>query len=87
MGDRIGVLAPGRDADLIAVDLSGHHAAPATEPYSALVYSCRASDVLMTMIGGRTVFERGKWLTLEAQGILGAARAMRSKMASEGMKT
>jgi len=76
----IGSLAPGHDADLIAVDLSGPHAAPATDPYSALVYSCRASDVRMTMVGGRIVYENGNCATLDAKPILDAARIMRAKM-------
>jgi hypothetical protein len=38
------------------------------------------------MIGGRPVYDSGKWLTLEAQGVLASARGMRRKLAAEGKK-
>lgn len=79
---RVGTLAAGRDADMIAVDVSGPHASPVSDPYSALVYSCRASDVRMTMIAGRVVYDEGKWKTLDAAGVSRGARAMRAKVAS-----
>ncbi|MDR3710180.1 MAG: amidohydrolase family protein [Capsulimonadaceae bacterium] len=71
---RVGTLAPGREADLIAVDMSRAHTTPATEPYGALVFAARAGDVRLTMIGGRVVYRDGHWSTLDAPGILDAAR-------------
>jgi hypothetical protein len=41
----IGVIAPGARADLIVVATDGPHHSPAADPYSTLVYGCRASDV------------------------------------------
>ena len=48
----IGSLTPGKRADLCAVRLSDLHSLPAYDPYNALVYAARASDVVLTMIDG-----------------------------------
>ena len=48
----IGSLTPGKQADLCVVRLNELHSLPAYDPYSALVYAARASDVVLTMIGG-----------------------------------
>jgi 5-methylthioadenosine/S-adenosylhomocysteine deaminase len=57
--DRIGCVAPGHRADLIAVDVTGPMAAPASDPYSALVYACRGTDVRMTMVDGEVLVRDG----------------------------
>lgn len=62
---RIGSLEPGKDADLCAVSLAGTHIRPVHEPYAAVVHAARASDVTMTVVGGRTIFREGISLTLD----------------------
>ena len=57
MKDEIGQIAPGRLADLIAVDLSGVHTTPVHWLPSTIVYSARGSDVSLTMVGGKVVFD------------------------------
>ncbi len=57
MAPEIGSLEPGKRADLCVVGLDGLHNVPAYDPYSALVYAARASDVLFTMIGGVTRYD------------------------------
>lgn len=59
--DRIGSLEVGKLADMIAVDLSATHQSLDQNPVSALVSTCTASDVLMTMVGGKTLYEKNKW--------------------------
>ena len=60
MADTVGSIEIGKQADLIAVDLSQPHVLPVFSPTIALVYSARASDVAMTMVGGQIVFDGGK---------------------------
>jgi len=62
----IGSLEPGKQADMIAVDLSSPSVFPSTDPYSALVYGCSASDVLMTMIDGEIVYRAGKYSRVDS---------------------
>ena len=47
-----GSLTPGKRADLCAVRLNNLHSQPAYDPYNALVYAARGSDVVLTMIDG-----------------------------------
>jgi cytosine/adenosine deaminase-related metal-dependent hydrolase len=52
LNEQIGSLVPGKRADLCAVRLNDLHTLPAYDPYNALVYTARASDVILTMIDG-----------------------------------
>jgi len=52
-----GVLAPGRKADVIIVDLDRLHCLPVYDEAAALVYSARADDVATTIADGRIVME------------------------------
>jgi 5-methylthioadenosine/S-adenosylhomocysteine deaminase len=61
----IGTLEPGKRADLCAVRLNELHSAPAYDPYSALVYTGRAADVVFTMIAGQTRYELARGPRLE----------------------
>jgi 5-methylthioadenosine/S-adenosylhomocysteine deaminase len=52
-----GVLAPGKKADVIIVDLDRLHCLPVYDEAAALVYSARADDVVTTIADGRVVME------------------------------
>lgn len=57
LGDVIGALAPGRQATMQIVDLSGpHHAGPA-DVFSALAYSARPADVRDVIVAGERIVE------------------------------
>jgi 5-methylthioadenosine/S-adenosylhomocysteine deaminase len=81
LGVNAGALAPGKCADMIAVSLDAAHNVPTTDPYSALVYSCRADDVRMTMVEGKVIYRDGKFETLSESAIRTAAIAVRAKAA------
>lgn len=57
MDDRIGSLEAGKEADLIAVELSDARTQPSYDPYSTLVYAAKESDVSLTLVEGRVVFD------------------------------
>ena len=59
--DKVGSLEIGKCADIIAVDLSGSHQTPTTDPVSVLVNTCSGTDVLMTMVGGKILYEKDRW--------------------------
>ncbi len=58
--DEIGSLEVGKRADVIVVRTDGLHQQPVGDPYSLLVYACRASDVLATIVDGRIVASEGR---------------------------
>ncbi len=71
-----GCLAPGMKADITAIDFRGKaHLYPAFDPMAMLVYSAQASDVSMTMVDGRILYEDGRYLTLDPGKVLANARA------------
>lgn len=76
----IGSLTPGKRADMIAVRLDRPHAVPATDPYSALVYTARADDVLFTLCDGEVLYDGGTWPTLDPAAVLTGARQARAKL-------
>ena len=61
LDDKIGSLDIGKRADIVAVDLSGSHQTPTTDPVSAVVNTCSGTDVLMTMVDGTVLYEKSKW--------------------------
>lgn len=57
LADRIGSLEPGKDADLCAITLARPHNAPAPDPLAAVFHAARGSDVILTMVQGRVLFD------------------------------
>jgi 5-methylthioadenosine/S-adenosylhomocysteine deaminase len=77
LADAIGSLEQGKKADLAVVDLRGLHTWPEADVVSRLVYGCRASDVVLTMVNGQVLMRDGMLLTLETARVRdGAARAI-----------
>lgn len=69
-----GMLAPGYKADITAIDLDRPHLFPNTEPLATLCYSAQGSDVCMTMVNGRILYENGDYKTLDRDRIMYDAR-------------
>jgi 5-methylthioadenosine/S-adenosylhomocysteine deaminase len=64
-----GKIAVGYDADLIMLNLDVPHLFPLNEPCSAVAYSAKGSDVCMTMVHGRILYENGEFKTLDMEKI------------------
>lgn len=62
--DRIGMLKEGMDADLILVDFSAPHLIPCHDVINALVFSAKGGDVALTMVGGKVLYQNGKFPTI-----------------------
>ena len=65
MADRIGSIAPGKEADIILIDAKKPHLTPLYNPFSHLVYAARGADVATTIIGGRMVMKDRRLLTID----------------------
>ena len=60
-----GVLAVGKKADIIALDLSKPHLYPDFDTAALLTCSAQAGDVCMTMVDGNILYENGEFKTLD----------------------
>ena len=62
-----GELAEGKRADIVAIDMDKPHLLPDADTLALLVYSVQGSDVCMTMIDGKVLYENGEYTTIDAQ--------------------
>lgn len=80
MGDRIGSLEAGKQADVITVAMDGARQTPMFNPMSHLVYVSRGDDVRTTVVAGRVLMAGGRVRTLRADEVLRDARAMADRV-------
>jgi cytosine/adenosine deaminase-related metal-dependent hydrolase len=73
MAGRTGSLEPGKQADLIRVDLSDPRCQPVWDTYATLVFSAGPQDVRDVMVAGRWIMRDREVLTLEARRVLADA--------------
>jgi 5-methylthioadenosine/S-adenosylhomocysteine deaminase len=59
LGDQIGTLEPGKQADLAVVSLGNVGQQPVHDIYTALVFASSGRDVVMTMVAGEEVYRHG----------------------------
>ena len=72
--DDTGELRVGKKADIIAVSMDKPHMFPAFDIPNILVYSAQASDVFMTMVDGKILYENGEYTTLDAEKVKAEVR-------------
>ncbi len=80
-----GVLAPGRAADLILIDLDRPHLLPRHDLVTNLVHAAKAADITDVMVDGRWLMREGALLTLDeakikAEAEQGALRLVQKEM-------
>lgn len=76
----IGSIEVGKYADLAVLDLDRAHAAGPEDVYTQLVYSARASDVRLVMVGGRVLVEEGRLLAFSEREAVIEAAVQRAKV-------
>jgi len=62
-----GRIATGYDADLIMLDLDAPHLFPLNDPCALVAYAARGSDVCLTMVQGRVLYENGEYKTIDLE--------------------
>jgi 5-methylthioadenosine/S-adenosylhomocysteine deaminase len=76
-GDEIGIIAPGRRADLVVVDfarIAEPYLSPAIAPVDALVHRAKQTDVRVTMVEGRVVYSDGVFAGVDRVEIMARLR-------------
>ncbi|MCZ6829221.1 MAG: TRZ/ATZ family hydrolase [Gammaproteobacteria bacterium] len=86
MQDQIGSLEIGKQADLIAVDLSGLESQPLYNVISQLVYATHASQVTHSWVAGRNVMSERLLTALDAETVKARAQHWGERI-SAGRKT
>ena len=82
LDDRIGSLEAGKRADLVAVDLVKSRTRPVWDLYSTLVYAAKESDVTLTMVEGRVLWNGTRVTTLDEAKVIRDAEDWRKKIAA-----
>ncbi|MFH1794095.1 MAG: amidohydrolase [Pseudomonadota bacterium] len=83
LDDRIGSIEPGKQADLVRVDLSAPRLQPIYDPYATLVYSTMADDVRDVMVAGKWLMRDREVKTLERKKVMRDALQVASAFKAE----
>jgi 5-methylthioadenosine/S-adenosylhomocysteine deaminase len=75
MGDRIGSIEVGKEADLIAIDTRVPHLTPLRDPHTSVVFSAGRSDVRHVWVAGEHVVVDRVPVHIDVQELLAAADA------------
>jgi 5-methylthioadenosine/S-adenosylhomocysteine deaminase len=73
LGDRIGTIEVGKEADLIALDLRSPHLVPVHDPYTSVVFSAGRSDVRHVLVAGAPVVIDGQSTRVDSDDVMAAA--------------
>ena len=79
--DVIGSLAPGKAADMIAIDLGAIESQPVYDAASQVAYSASRRQVSDVWVAGRALLRDGALLTVDEAGVLERARRWRRRIA------
>lgn len=82
MDDRIGTLAPGKCADMTAVDLGALELLPCYDPLSHLVYAAGREHVTHVWVNGELVVEDGRLTRLDTRELAAKTAYWREKIRS-----
>jgi 5-methylthioadenosine/S-adenosylhomocysteine deaminase len=80
LDDLTGSLEPGKQADLIAIDLSRTHLSPVHDAAAAIIFSAMASDVRMTMVAGSLLFDGLEVKRLDEESLRGRVNQTLERM-------
>jgi 5-methylthioadenosine/S-adenosylhomocysteine deaminase len=78
--EQIGSLVAGKQADMIAVDMSGLNAAPCFDPLSHLVHAVGRSSVTDVWIGGERIVDDGVLTSIDESAINARARVWQERL-------
>lgn len=79
--DSIGSIEPGKQADLVAVDLTRGHSMPMYDVASHLVYVCSRDDVANVWVAGEHVVRDGECVTINRADVVETATMWHARIA------
>lgn len=75
LGDRIGSVEVGKEADLVVIDTVAPHLTPLREPHTAIVFAAGRSDVRHVLVAGEMVVQDGRSTRVDVPALLADADA------------
>ena len=79
--DQVGSLEPGKQADIIAIDLHNSHQNPTSNPESAVIYTANQDNVKFTMVNGRVLYDNFVHISgVDRDGIVNRAHKLRERI-------
>ncbi len=76
MGDRLGSLEVGKQADLILIDMEQPHLVPLYDIYSHLAYAVNKADIRIVIVEGQIIMRDGQLMYVDEKVLLHKAREM-----------
>ena len=83
MDDRIGSLVPGKEADMVAIDLGRIESLPLYDPQSQVVYASRRDQVTDVWVAGRQLLKARELQTLDMEEIMARAGEGHARICGE----
>jgi len=80
IGDKVGSVVEGKDADLIALDLSALETAPVFDPISHVAYAAGREQVSHVWVGGQCLLQERQLKTLDEGALLARAEDWRGRI-------
>jgi 5-methylthioadenosine/S-adenosylhomocysteine deaminase len=80
LGEVVGSLEPGKEADIVAIDLSFPETQPVHHPISQLVYAAGRRQVSHVWVAGRPVLLEGRLTTVDTDKIRFDAEQWRERI-------
>ena len=65
-----GMLKVGMDADLALLNFTSPHLMPCHNVLTGLVFSAQGSDVAMTMVRGKILYQNGRYPTIDLSSVI-----------------
>lgn len=70
LGNKIGTIEEGKEADILILDMSRINTTPTNDPFSAIVFSADTSNVDTLFCKGKKILENGTILTLDEKEVM-----------------
>lgn len=87
MEEKIGSLEPGKQADMIMLDLDKAHAHPVYNIYSLIIYSLHGADVDTVIVGGKVLMVKRNLMTMNEKALFDEVESVARQVAKKNMTT